>query len=71
VTDWTPAELAAITCADSVGLTVGNQPHPEVELGMVLVHDELYVRATRAAPGHDYPGRVDLLAMIMPPPWMW
>jgi hypothetical protein len=45
VTDWTPAELAAITRADSLGLTVGHEPHPEVELGMVLVHGELYVRA--------------------------
>ena len=45
MTGWTPAELAAITCADSLGLTVGHEPHSEVELGMVLVQDELYVRA--------------------------
>ena len=45
MTDWTPAELAAITSADSLGLTVGHEPHPEVQLGMVLVQGELYVRA--------------------------
>jgi hypothetical protein len=36
-----------IASAGSLRLTAGHEPGPEVELGMVVVRDELYVRAYR------------------------
>jgi hypothetical protein len=47
VTGWTPDELTVLAGADSLRLTAGHEPGPEVELGMVLVSEELYVRAYR------------------------
>ena len=47
MTGWTPDELTALAGADSLRLSAGHEPGPEVELGMVLVSDELYVRAYR------------------------
>src|SRR6202042_2965174 len=47
VTGWTSDELTVLAGAGSIRLTAGHEPGPEVELGMVLVSDELYVRAYR------------------------
>lgn len=47
MTGWTPDELTVLADAGSLRLTTGHEPGPEVELGMVLVSDELYVRAYR------------------------
>jgi hypothetical protein len=47
MTGWTPDELTVLADASSLRLTAGDGPGPEVELGMVLVHGELYVRAYR------------------------
>ena len=47
MTGWTSDELTVLADADSLRLTAGHEPGPEVELGMVLVSDELYVRAYR------------------------
>jgi hypothetical protein len=47
VTAWTPDELTLLADAGSLRLTAGHEPGPEVELGMVLVREELYVRAYR------------------------
>ena len=47
MTGWTPDELTVLADASSLRLTAGDGPCFEVELGMVLVHGELYVRAYR------------------------
>ena len=47
MTGWTSDELTVLAGAGSLRLTAGHEPGPEVELGMVLVSDELYVRAYR------------------------
>ena len=47
MTGWTRDELTVLADASSLRLTAGDGPGPEVELGMVLVHGELYVRAYR------------------------
>jgi hypothetical protein len=47
VTGWTAGELAELGQASSLRLCVGQQPRPEVDLGMVLAGGELYVRAYR------------------------
>jgi len=48
VTGWAPDELAVLVRAGSLRLTAGDEPGPvEVELGMVIVSGELYVRAYR------------------------
>jgi hypothetical protein len=47
MTGWTPDELTALADASSLRLPVGDGPGQEAELGMVLVHGELYVRAYR------------------------
>jgi len=47
MTGWTPDELTVLADASSLRLTAGDGPGREVELGMVLVHGELYVRAYR------------------------
>jgi hypothetical protein len=47
VTGWTPDELTVLASADSLRLAAGHEPGPEVELGMVVVRGELYVRAYR------------------------
>ena len=47
MTGWTPDELTVLADASSLRLTAGDGPCFEVELGMVLVHGKLYVRAYR------------------------
>ena len=47
MTGWTPDELTALADGSSLRLTAGSGPGSEVELGMVLVQGELYVRAYR------------------------
>lgn len=47
MTRWNPDELAELARASSLRLRAGQQPGPEVDLGMVLVGGELYVRAYR------------------------
>ena len=47
MTGWTSDELTVLAGAGSLRLTAGHEPGLEVELGMVLVSDELYVRAYR------------------------
>jgi hypothetical protein len=47
MTGWTTDELTALADGSSLRLTAGDGPGPEVELGMVLVQGELYVRAYR------------------------
>jgi hypothetical protein len=47
MTTWTPEDLALLTGAESLVLTAGDDDHPGVEIGMVLVGGELYVRAYR------------------------
>src|SRR3569623_139910 len=44
---WTPAELRILSTAQSLRLSVGDGSEDSVELGMVLVQDELLVRAYR------------------------
>jgi hypothetical protein len=45
VTGWTPDELTVLARTGSLRLTAGDEPGPEVELGMVTVGGALYVRA--------------------------
>ena len=47
MTGWIPDELTVLADASSLRLTAGDGPGADVELGMVLVHGELYVRANR------------------------
>lgn len=47
MTTWLPDEAASLAADSSLHLTVGPTPHPGVELGMVVVDDNLYVRAFR------------------------
>jgi hypothetical protein len=44
MTGWTPDEPTVLARASSPRLTAGDAPGPEAELGMVLVHGELYIR---------------------------
>ncbi|WP_370369409.1 DUF2255 family protein [Catenulispora sp. GP43] len=44
-TSWTPDELALLAGRQSLILTVGDEASDEVEIGMVVVDDQLYVRA--------------------------
>jgi hypothetical protein len=45
MTTWTPEDLALLAGSESLLLTAGDDGHPSVEIGMVLVGGELYVRA--------------------------
>ncbi|MEW2623301.1 DUF2255 family protein [Streptomyces sp. NPDC048106] len=47
MTTWTPEDLALLTGSGSLVLTAGDDAHPGVEIGMVLMGGELYVRAYR------------------------
>ncbi|MEU3254326.1 DUF2255 family protein [Streptomyces sp. NPDC006997] len=47
MTPWTPDDLALLTGARTLLLTAGDDGHPGVEVGMVLLGGELYVRAHR------------------------
>ncbi|WP_439376762.1 DUF2255 family protein [Amycolatopsis lexingtonensis] len=52
MTGWRPEDLALLTGAESLVLTAGSEGG--VELGMVLVRGELYVRAYRGAGSRWY-----------------
>lgn len=54
MTTWTPEDLALLTGAESLVLTVGDDAHAGVEIGMVLVRGELYVRAYRGVRSRWY-----------------
>ncbi|MFI6495475.1 DUF2255 family protein [Streptomyces sp. NPDC050564] len=47
MTTWPPEDLALLTGSESLVLTAGDDDHLGVEIGMVLVGGELYVRAYR------------------------
>lgn len=47
MTTWTPEELTWLTASDSLVLRAGDDEHAEVEIGMIIVHGDLYVRAYR------------------------
>jgi hypothetical protein len=49
VTTWTPEELSALSTSGSLSLSAADGGHLAVEVGMVLVGGELYVRAYRGA----------------------
>ncbi|MEV6740330.1 DUF2255 family protein [Streptomyces sp. NPDC051104] len=54
MTTWTPEDLALLTASESLVLTAGDDGHPGVEIGMVLVRGELYVRAYRGVRSRWY-----------------
>jgi hypothetical protein len=54
VTAWTPEDLALLTASESLVLTAGEKGYPSVEIGMVLVRGELYVRAYRGVRSRWY-----------------
>jgi hypothetical protein len=54
VTTWTPAEQAIFASAESLTLSAGEHEEPCVEVGMVLVDGELYVRAYRGTGSRWY-----------------
>lgn len=66
MTTWTPEELALLAGTESLVLTAGDDGQDgrdgedggdgddRVEIGMVLVHGELYVRAHRGTPSRWY-----------------
>jgi len=54
MTTWTPEEVALLTGSKSLVLTVGDDGYPGVEIGMVLVCGELYVRAYRGVRSRWY-----------------
>jgi hypothetical protein len=47
MTTWPTEDLALLTRSESLVLTAGNNAHPGVEIGMVLVRGQVYVRAYR------------------------
>jgi hypothetical protein len=60
VTGWTPDELTVLARTGSLRLTAGDEPGPEVELGMVIVRCALYVRGrAMALSAASDPGSVD------------
>lgn len=65
VTAWTPAEQEILTGSEALTLFAGDHDQTSVEVGMVLVDGELYVRAYRRtgsrwyqAAGHHGHGRI-------------
>ncbi len=54
MTAWNAEDRALLAGADALTLTAGSGPHPGVEIGMVLVDGELYVRAYRGARSRWY-----------------
>ena len=51
---WTPDDLALLAGRQSLVLTVGDDDADEVEIGMVVVDDQLYVRAYRGPSSRWY-----------------
>ncbi|MFE7404305.1 DUF2255 family protein [Streptomyces sp. NPDC057557] len=47
MTTWKPEDLTLLSETYSLVLTAGDDGHPGVEIGMVVVDGELYVRAYR------------------------
>ncbi|MEU0945582.1 DUF2255 family protein [Streptomyces canus] len=47
MTAWAPADQSLFAATYSLDLTAGNADRPSVEIGMVVVDGELYVRAYR------------------------
>jgi hypothetical protein len=54
MTTWTPEDLALFTGSESLVLSAGDDGHLGVEIGMVLVGGELYVRAYRGVRSRWY-----------------
>ncbi|MFG1711027.1 DUF2255 family protein [Nonomuraea sp. M3C6] len=56
MTTWTSAEQQILTSSGSLTLTLtaGDRDQPSVEVGMVLVNGQLYVRAYQGARSHWY-----------------
>ncbi|MGW5275012.1 DUF2255 family protein [Streptomyces sp. NPDC004044] len=54
MTTWAPEDLALLTGSESLVLAAGDDGHPGVEIGMVLVRGELYVRAFQGARSRWY-----------------
>jgi hypothetical protein len=54
VTTWPPEDRALLTESESLVLTAGDDDHLGVEIGMVLVDGELYVRANRGVRSRWY-----------------
>ncbi|MGP4013483.1 DUF2255 family protein [Streptomyces sp. 4N124] len=54
MTTWTSEDLALLSETYSLVLTAGDGPHPGVEIGMVVVDGELYVRAYRGVHSRWY-----------------
>ncbi|GGJ23054.1 DUF2255 family protein [Streptomyces brasiliensis] len=54
MTTWTSEDLALLAGAESLVMTAGDDGHPGVEIGMVLVGGELYVRAHRGVRSRWY-----------------
>jgi hypothetical protein len=52
--NWTPDELALLAGRQSLVLIVGDEASDEVEIGMVVVDDQLYVRAYRGPQSRWY-----------------
>ncbi len=54
MTTWKPEDQNLLSEAYSLVLTVGDGSHPGVEIGMVVVDGELYVRAYRGVHSRWY-----------------
>ncbi|ROO87158.1 uncharacterized protein DUF2255 [Actinocorallia herbida] len=54
MTAWTPEDRALLTESTSLVLTAGDDGRPGVEVGMVLVRGDLYVRAFRGVRSRWY-----------------
>ncbi|MFF4353648.1 DUF2255 family protein [Streptomyces sp. NPDC001530] len=54
MTTWTSEDLALLSETYSLVLTAGDGSHPGVEIGMVVVDGELYVRAYRGVRSRWY-----------------
>ncbi|MGW3349237.1 DUF2255 family protein [Nonomuraea rubra] len=54
MTTWTPEDLALLAGSESLVLTAGDEAHPGVEIGMVLVRGELFVRSYRGVRSRWY-----------------
>ncbi|MEU5088392.1 DUF2255 family protein [Streptomyces sp. NPDC021356] len=51
---WSPEDLALLAAHDSLVLTAGDGDRDGVEIGMVVVHGALYVRAYRGVRSRWY-----------------
>ncbi|MET7695925.1 DUF2255 family protein [Streptomyces sp. NPDC005483] len=54
MTAWTPEDQSLLSETYSLVLTAGASDHPGVEIGMVVVDGELYVRAYRGVRSRWY-----------------